>query len=134
MAADNRFVIASEGTAAEGNPLPTAEGYGAVIFPRRATLKRAADGSHLSASPPIDADDSIIKTIVRDSAGVYTVTLNDKGQTAAQVAAGLGCNTAGLVGSVVVTDATHLAIATKTDAGVATDSIFSLWVDFLSLT
>jgi len=89
-------------------------------------LKRAADGTALMAfsqgfAPPV------LVSVVRNGAGDYTVTLA-AGLTAAAIGALLTCNTAGLVGSVVITDATHLAVATKTDAGVATDSIFTLTI------
>lgn len=99
-----------------------------------ARAKVDTDGSVLSAAPSVGAapNGPGIVAVSHDGAGAYTVTLTDQGQTAAQVAPSLTCNTAGLVGSAVVTDATHIAVATKTDAGVATDSIFTLAVDFLN--
>lgn len=67
--------------------------------------------------------------IAHNGAGDYTATLSGTvPANAADLAVLATCNTAGLLVSVVITDATHLAIATKTDAGVATDSIVTLQV------
>lgn len=116
----------------QGDNTPSVGG-GATFYPTRHTCKRAADGTALSAAPPIDGTTGLIRSVTRDSAGRYTVVLGDLGQTAAQVAPRVSANTSELYGSVVVTDATHLAVATDTNAGVATDSIFTLAVDLLSL-
>lgn len=127
MASNDQIVVGYQGDA---TPNP---GSGAAFFPTRQTCKRAADGTALSASPPTDSVESLIKTITRDSAGRYTVVLNDFGQTVAQVGPRAQSNTAELYVSAVATDATHIAIAADTNAGVATDSIFTLAIDLLAL-
>lgn len=120
-----------------GNPSGLDAPSGGLVgfgqYPTIATIKRAADGTALSATPAVDATNGPVKSVTRNGAGDYTVVLADMAQTAAQVAPRLSLDTASLYGTVVVTDATHLAILCKTDAGVATDSIFTLAIDFLNL-
>jgi hypothetical protein len=92
-------------------------------------IKRAADGTALGSKASVVADSAAVlalSDVVRNGAGDYTVTLAAGGPTAAKIGAQLTCNTTLLNGSAVVTDATTIAVKTRTDAGVATDSIFTL--------
>ena len=106
---------------------------GALDFPLVAKVRVSSAGVVLASSPSVDGINGPIKSVAKDSAGRYTVVLADLGQTAAQVAPELTSNTSELYGSAVVTDATHIAVATDTNGGVATDSAFVLSISFLQL-
>lgn len=119
-------VIAYKGTIANPVPPPPADGWGAIEITQRAMVRVKADGTVESAMPPVGSLGPIL-SITRNGAGDYTVALvNTESWTAAQLAPQLTIMTAALVGQAVVTDATTIAVTIATDAGVATDAIFSL--------
>lgn len=106
--------------------MPASGGFGAVDYPFRAFVKVSAAGAVLSACPAVGAGKPIV-SVVKNGNGDYTVTLTAVADiNVDETAPLLTVNTAALVGTAVMTDATHVAVATATDAGVATDAAFTL--------
>lgn len=123
--AEYQKVNVFQGTTRE--PFPVQDGeLGAADYPFRAFVKCSSAGAVLSACPAVGADKPII-SVTRNGAGDYTVLLSAiSDAAAANIAAMLTVNTVSLYGCAVITDATHIAVTTKTDAGVATDAAFTL--------
>lgn len=89
------------------------------------TVKSTTKNVGSGGAPPT------IISVTRTGAGRYTVVLS-AGLTAANIGCTAGSNTSGNYAVGLITDATHIAVETNTDAGVATDGAFTLTLSNLA--